>query len=395
MKPKVVIIGYGFTTRLGLIRSLSQITDQISIIVIEHDKSKPIDCYSKYVRHYYRTGSEESKILQILKDNCTDDNQKVILIPTNDYAVTILDKNIDSLKKDFLFSNIGFQPGSIIEWMNKEKQKEQAKKVGLNVVNSINVEIKDSKYVFPNRVNYPCFTKTRSCITTGYKHTLRQCNDENELRESLDFIASKFHDLIVMVEDFKVITTEFAVVGFSNGTEVIIPGVIKILKMAKGVYKGIACQGKIIPVSGYEDLVNKFKELILSIGFVGLFDIDFYYSDNDYYFGEINMRMGGSGYAVSKMGVNLPVMFVKFLSGESLDDMKKEIDGSATFVNERICSDDWYKGLLSTRDFCHMLRASQISFLRDENDKKPEKVFNTSIRRLWLKRTIKKLIRKV
>jgi predicted ATP-grasp superfamily ATP-dependent carboligase len=395
MKPKVVIIGYGFTTRLGLIRSLSEITDQIDVIVIENDKQKPIDCYSQYVRHYYRTGNNEDVIIQVIKEKCTDKNQKVILIPTNDFSVTVIDKNIDVLKDDFLFSNIGLKQGAVIEWMNKEKQKETAKEIGLNVANAVNVEIKAGNYVFPTQIVYPCFTKTRSCITTGYKHTLRQCNNEIELRKSLDFIAAKFHNITIMVEDFKNISTEYAVVGFSNGLDVIIPGIIEILKMAKGVYKGIACQGKIIPIKGFDDLVEKFKLLIRKIGYVGLFDIDFYLSDSVFYFGEINLRIGGSGYAVSKMGVNLPAMFVKYLLGESVEEMENNIKKSASFVNERICSDDWYKGHLSTKEFLQMQKKSQISFVKDEKDKMPEKKFYSLVRKMWLKKIIKKLIRRV
>lgn len=394
MKPKVVIIGYGFATRLGLIRSLSQISDHISVVMIESDKSKPVDCYSKYVHAYYRSGNNEEKLMEILKGECVDNNQKVILIPTNDFSASALDRNIGILNDSFLFPHIHFTPGAITEWMDKERQKSAARNVGLNVACSNNVEIKNGDYVLPAQINYPCFTKTRACVTTGYKHTLHKCEDEKELRSFLDGVSKRFHNITIMVEDYKEISTEYAVVGFSDGNEVVIPGVIEITMMAKGIYKGIACQGKIMPVSGFEDVVEKFKKLIRSIGFEGLFDIDFYLSNGDYYFGEINMRIGGSGYAATKMGVNLPEMFVKSLLNESIDNAEKGIKASATFVNERICLDNWNKGYISTKRFRQILKTADISFLKDKEDVLPEKVFKRRMVVMSVKRYLKKFVKK-
>lgn len=394
MKPKVVIIGYGFATRLGLIRSLSKISDHISVIMIEPDKSKPIDCYSKYVHAFYCSGNNEAKLMEILRCECVDNNQKVILIPTNDFSASALDRNIEILKDSFLFPHIHYTPGAITEWMDKEKQKAAAKSAGLNVAYSTNVVIKNGNFVLPAHINYPCFTKTRACVTTGYKHTLHKCEDEKALRSFLNKLSKKFHNITIMVEDYKEISTEYAVVGFSDGDEVVIPGVIEISMMAKGVYKGIACQGKIMPVSGFEDIVEKFKELIHSIGFKGLFDIDFYLSNGDYYFGEINMRIGGSGYAATKMGVNLPAMFVKSLLNESIDNAEKGIKASATFVNERICLDNWNKGYISTKRFRQILKTADISFLKDKEDVLPEKVFKRRMVVMSVKRYLKKFVKK-
>ena len=105
MAQKVVIIGYGFSSRLCLSRTLGQLGYEVSLIVIEKINSKPIDCYSKYVKHFYYTQSydDEQKIIQILLDKCRDDKQKVILIPINDLSASVLDKNLNLLEPYFLF----------------------------------------------------------------------------------------------------------------------------------------------------------------------------------------------------------------------------------------------------------------------------------------------------
>ena len=266
--------------------------------------------------------------------------------------------------------------------MNKEKQKKLAQELDLNVANSINVKIVNRTYEIPKNVNYPCFCKTREYIP-GYKYTLRRCDNDEQLRSFLDDLSQKFENLTLMVEDFKIIEKEYAVVGFSDGNEVVIPGVIEIAAMAKGSDKGVALQGKVVPRSSYENLLKKFEAFVRKIGFVGLFDIDFYRSEGLYFFGELNLRIGGSGFAIIKSGINLPEMLVRNLMGKSLEGMKKEITTQSTYTNERICIENWYAGFLTHREFFSIFRCRGISALSCKQDRHPEFIF-------WMK-AIKKL----
>ena len=392
--PKVIIIGIGFTSRLGMIRAVAQTGAEIDVIVLCHGRFKPVDCYSKYIhRYYFIKGNNKVKLLKILNECCADPSRKSVLIPLNDFAAMVIDQNIDTLKEHFYYPHIRNHQGLVTEWMNKEKQKSLAYKIGLNVAESVNVVLNDGKYQLPNDIEYPCFTKTRA-YTGGYKHTLHRCDNEASLRDVLDLLACKHRRITIMVEDYKEINTEYAVVGFSNGKEVVIPGVIEILVMAKGDDKGVACQGKIMPIDGFKDLVEKFKRLILEIGFVGLFDIDFYLSNGKYYFGEINLRIGGSATSVLKMGVNLPAMFVNSLYGKPYDYLEKEVKSTAIFVNERICSDNWCDGYLTKREMYRLFDSSDISFVKDVNDAKPEKMFRRELLFIGIKKCLKTFLHK-
>lgn len=381
MNQRVVVIGQSYTTRLCVIRSVAQIGCEVYVIVMTGynkdgktlNTQKPIDCYSKYVKKIFFCPSNDGNyLLDILLSQCSNDNnQKSIIISVGDFVTTIIDQNLNLLKDHFLFSNINYQQGAIVKWMNKELQKNLAQRIGLNIANSISLEIKDGYYSLPVDISYPCFTKARTYLP-GCKHTLKRCDNEFELNDFIRNLGGR-GELTLLIEDYKEIETEYAVVGFSDGINVIIPGIIQIEALAHGSHFGVACRGKVMPIIGFEDLISKFEKFVLNVGYVGLFDIDFYRSDGKFYFGELNLRLGGSGYAITKMGVNLPVMFVKSLLGIPIDDMLKTIKKSATFVNERMLFGDWQGGYISTRKCYKYLRDTDINFVNDKIDTRPQK----------------------
>ncbi len=375
MRKKVVIIGHGFTSRLCVIRSIAKVDCDISVIVITNKKknNKPIDCYSKYVNRVLFCPSDEKMLIDMLLKQCLDKNKKTILFPDSDFSAVVISKNEDRLSNFFLFPHINHQQGAVIKWMNKELQKGLAKKVGMNVANSVSFEIKDGQFELPDGIHYPCFTKAQAYMAVT-KRTLKRCNNEKELVDFVKQLGEKY-DLMLLVEDYKDIEKEFAVVGFSDGKTVDIPGVLQILTMAHGGHNGVACKGKVMPIKGFEKLIDQMKEFVLQVGFVGVFDIDFYQSGGLYYFGELNLRIGGSCYAVTKMGSNLPAMLVRYLSGESTNDLRKDVSETATYVNERMCHDDWNSGYLSHSAYKSILSSADISFLKDDDDPWPYRIY--------------------
>ena len=405
MRKKVVIIGHGYTSRLGVIRSVALIGCEVTVIVMTNRKrfrktlreTKQIDCYSKYVDHiFYCYAKDGEGLIQLLLKNCADAGQKVVIIPDSDFSAAVVDKNQDLLKDKFLFPHIHHRSGAIVEWMNKGKQKVLALEVGMNVAGWRVVDIYHGDYIIPRGIQYPCFCKPLATIVGG-KRLLCKCNHERALRNVLERAAKLSTTISVLMEDYKEIEEEYAVLGFSDGVQVIVPAVIKFLQPSQD-HIGIALQGEIIPTDGFEQLICFFQEYIRRIGYFGLFDIDFYQSEGKFYFGELNLRFGGSGYAVTKMGVNLPGMLVKSLQGMSIDDMNKQIGSSALFVNERMCFDDWYSGSFSTKEFHRILNAANIRFVYDEDDPAPQHAFEREYKKKKLRRPVVKyyiLLRKL
>ena len=353
-KQGVVIIGVSFSSRLALARSVGVLGYDITVIAwgVPGKDNKPIDGYSKYVKRWFICQKEENAFITLLKEKCVDPDQKVVLIPDCDFSVTMIDLHLDELTPFFRIPHIRHRQGAIVEWSDKTRQKELAAKLGMNVAKSSVIEIIDGKYSIPESIQYPCFPKALASVAGG-KAGMFCCYNKDDLSRSLnEIIIRKKVDAKVMVEEFMDIEKEYAVLGFSDGENVMIPGVIQFIVGSK-TQKGIALQGKIMPVSGFEQIIDRFKVFVKEIGLVGLFDIDFYKCKGKLYFSELNIRYGGSGYAVVKMGVNLPAMFVESLCGNSMPDWDKQVGKTAVYTNERMAFNDLNNGLITVKEYRH------------------------------------------
>lgn len=384
MKPKVVIIGHSYTSRLGLIRSVGLCGYDVTVIVTMYGKvkkSKPLDCYSKYVHKVLYCGAKDREgLISLLLSQCKGEHQKAVLIPDSDWSAAIVDGYKDELNKYFLLPHTNIR--DVEYWMDKKNQKLLAAEVGLVAPNATPIHIKDANIVIPNAVEYPCFTKALLTMGGG-KQCFKRCDNPSELRSALSSFAHRgFCD--ILVEDYIDIEKEYAVVGYSNGQQVIIPAVIEFIENCKS-HNGIARKGTVRPILGFEDCITLFKEYVKRTGFVGLFDIDFFYSQGAYVFGEMNFRFGGSGYAVTKMGVNLPAMFVQDIFTGSRSE-ERLVSKSIVYVNERMCLDDFNEGHMSWCEYRNAIKESGVGFIHDKFDIKPQIQFNKLVRHIVISR---------
>lgn len=394
VKQKVVIIGVSFSSRLALARSIGVLGCDITIIAwgaSNHEK-KPIDGYSKYVSRVLFCLKEEKPFINLLKEKCVDSTQKVILVPDCDFSVTMIDLHQEELTPWFLMPHIKNKQGAIVEWSEKLCQKKLAAYLGLNVVGSTVIDIKDSKYTIPDSIHYPCFPKALASVAGG-KAGMFRCDNKKDLAKALNDIAQrKTPNTKVMIEDYMLIEKEYAVLGLSDGYDVSIPGVIQFIVGSKK-QRGIALQGKILPTVGFEKIIEKFKQFIKEIGLVGLFDIDFYQSGGIIYFSELNIRYGGSGYAVVKSGVNLPSMFVETMMGVNVDSWDKQVTGESIYTNERIAFNDLRDNLISFCEYGKYVKEANILFIYDNDDFLPYKMYRKSLRKEAVKNIVKRIIR--
>ena len=394
MRRSVIVIGHGYTSRLGVIRALGHTDFDVTVIAIgskqrdaKQDFTPPIDSYSKFVSRLLFCAPDAEELTSLLLDRCVENDQKAILFPCSDFAASAIDLNQERLEKHFLFPHIGHTPGAVVEWMSKIRQKGLASKVGLEVAEGVVIEVTDGKYVLPSGIVYPCFMKPMSSITGG-KTGLGRCDTERQLRDSIGLLINRSSSISILVEEYKRIDQEYALMGVSDGKTVHIPGILKISSIASGTHYGVAKRGEIVPISGFERFVELCKSFVVETHFEGIFDIDFYKSRDTFYFCEMNFRYGGSGYAYTGSGVNLPTLAVGVLSGEPVDT-SLTVEKEALYVNERMCLDDWYNRFVSTREFIGFMRNRDISFIYNGEDPKPGRMFSRMVLKLGIRRAVK------
>jgi len=396
MKQKVVIIGHGYLSRLALIRSLGQAGYDVIVIVTMYgtvNTKKPLDCYSQYVSGvHYCNAKDGEGLIKILLNYCVFDGQKTVIIPDSDWSASIIDDNKDTLSEHFLFPCVEDDGVGVTKWMDKERQKELARRIGLTAPRTTALHIKNGELPSLGNIDYPCFTKALA-TKGGGKQWFRRCANEEELSKAL-VSFSKAGDADVLVEDYIEIEKEFAVVGLTDGETVIIPGVIQFVENCQR-HLGIARIGKILPTYGFEELIKLFIEYVKETRFIGLFDIDFLYSKGEFFFCEMNFRYGGSGYAYTKSGINLPAMFAEMMSGRlDLHNADVAIHEGKTYVNERMLLDDLTARNISIRDFNHSMNTADIRFVPDSLDKEPERLFRRLVIKGKMKYILKKLLRR-
>ena len=391
MKQKVVIIGRNYTSRLGMIRAAGMAGYDVAVIKTNGlPESKDIDAYSKYVTDYlYAKEPHRDELMSVLFSLKTDKN-KTIIIPVDDYSASTIDENLDLLKADFLFPNIKMKQGAINYLMDKNVQKKLASQAGLNVTKGWVVGIDNRHYSLPSDIVYPVFPKPQISYK-GDKRCMIRCNNETELRRVLDDVASQ-RDCPMLLEQFVEIEKEYALLGVSNGKDVIMPAMIQMLKSGSGAHRGVTMVGQVLSTDQYQEFIDQLKEFISSLHYCGLFDIDIYECNGHLYFNELNLRYGASGYAITVSGINLPQYFVSALNGQKWDHSDYVIKESI-FINEKVAFEDYCNGYISHSTYKECIAKTDCCFVKSDNDINPYVAFIS--RNFSFKKRVKRLIKSI
>jgi predicted ATP-grasp superfamily ATP-dependent carboligase len=175
---------------------------------------------------------------------------------------------------------------------------------------------------------------------------------------------------------------ELSVLGLCIDGKVMCPGLIEATSGGQGARRGVAATGVSSSAAGSEviseDLMEKLRTFMKSTGYNGLFDIDLVETeDGSQYFLEVNLRYGASGYVLTCEGVNLPGIYADhMLKGVSVPD-EEEITGifsegkKTSFVSEKVLMENYAEGAVTDEEFEAAIGAAEISFVRDDEDKRP------------------------
>lgn len=303
---KVTIIGGLHHNTLGVIRALGQKNikrDNIDVLIIADRFCKNnIISMSNYVakKNLYYLDSYGKLITELLALKSSADTKRVIICCCDGSAEEVLSHK-NELSQYYYLPSIDVD---VHQMMNKVYQTEFAKSNGLIVPKSAIIE--DGK--IGSWDIFPCITKPLLSIDGAGKNDIRISNNVEELRQALDCTIAK----AVQIQTYIVKSLEFQLIGCSlnKGEIIIIPGFTDIIRQPNNTNTGYL---KYSSISLLNCDINRINDYIKSIGYSGLFSIEFLRSkDNKDYYMEINMRNDGNAYCVTSAGVNLPYIWVYY-----------------------------------------------------------------------------------
>ena len=415
---RVVIASRYWPTALSLIRSLGAAGFEVDLVasVSRKDESR-FPAASKYVRRYVETvcksikTADDPELLQVLIDfaadgngNASTDAEKPVLLPADDYTSSLIDRNSGMLRSLYIIPDaMGGREGALTELMNKKTQGRIASECGLPCPAEWIVDLRDIR--IPDDVVYPCYCKPVISYV-GFKGEMAKCNTPDELRNHLEYLKSRNPDREILVQEFIDIEREISISGASirsrdgSYVRVIIPAAISKGRPAR-FERGVAITGTLVPPDVLGDLISGIEKLLNTMDYNGMFDMDFHCSGDRMYFGEVNLRSGGTCYAYYLSGVNLPAVTVKGLryGAEAIDEDETKLrEFGRTFVYEKVLWKDHIQGYLTGNEVREILGKADFRLISDPSDPAPgelyEKFVQESLRKKK-KKTIRQNVKKI
>lgn len=379
-KPKVLICGRNGSSNLCMARSFGKEGYPVEVLRIFQKTPKKLnlmqylkpEAYSKYVNRYHscichdRNSIIREKLLELAQNG-----EKMLLIPTCDMAASAMDEYLEELQEFYWIPNVRNTAGEVNRLMCKDVQMDLAAKAGLPVINSCVIKTNNGSFTIPESVCYPCFIKP-NVSRNSVKSTICRCDSKEQLSQKLTQF-SRTGDIEMLVEDYVEIRQEYGLLGLSTPEGAVCPGFFMKEQIGNEDRKGVTMVGHMIPLSHRQELVDGIAKFVHSLGFTGLFDVDIIETtDGKWYFVELNLRYGASGFAVTQSGVNLPVMYADYrIKGKPIDCNGVSAEPGKRFVSEKVMMDEYARDFMNLQQIRHLMDQTQIHFIENAEDPKP------------------------
>ena len=401
----VVVVTRYWPTALSVIRSLGQAGFTVDMAAsMPKPGESDFAAASKYVRHSVETVCKSVKLaddpgllgsILSFKD-AAGGTDKPVLFPTDDYTASFIDRHRDDLKDFFILPFAGDRSaGNITALMSKEFQNRLASEAGLLCPREWRVSLQPP-IAIPDDICYPCFVKPLDSVS-GFKKEMAKCSSEEELISHLTRLQTKNPDRSMLVQEFLDISQEIdlsgvCIEGEDGSEEVIIPAIIRKSHIAE-YERGVTMAGTICPAEELgEDTLRALRQLLVSSGYRGIFDLELNLAGGRLWFGELNLRSGGPNYSYFLSGVNLPAVAVKDLLGMPVSEEEKKVSRcGVTFVYEKALYKEYLTGHISRSELRSILRDADHGLLNSSDDPVPYEMFRKSVRADIVKKEKKRL----
>lgn len=307
-KVNSIVLGPDHYNTLWLVRSLGMMGLR-PFVIIHTLKSKSFVSKSKYCSGHIIISDKEN-IISFLVGQTSE--EKKVIFTSSDELAELLDKNYNILSNKYFIQNCNSQQGCLSYWMDKKNMVKKASDCGLITPKTFSLSTHDNSEM--SLVAYPCLIKPELSAEAS-KDNFRICNNEADLNRAIQEVKGKCSR--VLVQDFIKPEYEYLIYGVSTDNEICIPGGLRKIHTCTSTNNlgmlSFACLSDEIPnqIGNFDNI----KRFIRSIGYTGLFSVEFMITQDKAYFLEINLRNDGTCYITTQAGVNMPAIWAFFSLG--------------------------------------------------------------------------------
>ncbi len=353
-----IVFGFDSYNTAGSIRCLGEAGIK-PIVILVSDRKRNAIAKSKYINKIHIVDTIEQGI-GILKKNYKSTSITYLFV-TSDKIASALDLIFDELKNHFIFPNAG-EEGKLNYWMDKNNMCVAASESGIVTPKSVEYHVGNQ---FPNSLSMPCIIKPSKSIK-GSKQDITIINSINDVNE---YLGSLHHTEDYIIQEYVKKECELLIIGCrTQSGNIFIPAhLIKTRWIGTG---DDASQGWV--KRGLPKNINKnaITQFLSKINYIGPFSIEFGVQDHMPFFYEINLRNDGTINYFTKVGVNLPLMFLT-----DSEDINYSKPDEALFVDEIGDFLNVIRGDLKFTDWINNLKKSSAHKYYDKHDKGPFMVF--------------------
>lgn len=304
-----IVFGHEHYNPLGIIRSLGEKGINVHAIIIKNRVK--LTSKSKYIKKLYFVDDIEEGY-KLLIDRYSNEKLKPFIYTASDGCASYLDKHYEDLIDRFYFYNAGGN-GQISKYMNKDTINKLALEHGISVLKTHVVD----RGVIPESLEYPVITKSIASTVGGWKKDVFICNNDSELMQAY----SKIKSPTVLLQKYIEKKNELCLDGFSvnKGNDVHISIASNYNYLLPESYSSVFTSRQFKD----SELFKKINEMFKSVGFEGIFSVEFLIDKNDVlYFLEINFRNSTWSYASTHAGVNLPYLWAECMLNNGINSDK-------------------------------------------------------------------------
>lgn len=389
---KAVVLGSNYYIGLSTIRCLGK--QGVPVVAVDYSDENSYAFRSKYcleklIGPHYK--NEPKNFLKFLMEYAKKQEVKPVLIPCADPYVEFVDEFFNELKEYFLFPQT--EKGLYTLLMNKDTLMELAKKYGVRIPETVQIDEKNYIEKVETLIKYPCIVKPvdSPSFVSIFRRKIFMVHNRHELIEAVDKATKA--NLKVMVQriipGFDDHMYTFDAYMNQNSEVTHWTTCQKLRQYPINFGASVYTTQRYVPEL-YEISSKFFKE----IGYKGFAEIEFKKdaSSGEFYLIEINVRITNLNVLLDKVGINIPYLTYLDMTGQEIG--KKAIQES-TEVTFCYAFEDFFavrdylrKKQLNVFQIFSSLFRKKAYALWDADDPKPFHYYN----KMLMKKVRKKLM---